>query len=124
VFENRVLRRIFRSKREEVPGGWRTAHNEELRNLYASPNNFRVINSRRMRRTGYVARMGEMRNADNILVGKHKEKRPLGRTRHKWEDILIDVRKIVWEGVGWIHMPRDRDQWRAVVNTVMKLRVP
>jgi hypothetical protein len=62
VFENRVLRKIFGPKREEVAGGWRTLHNEELRNLYASPNIIRIIKSRRVRWTGHAARMGEMGN--------------------------------------------------------------
>jgi hypothetical protein len=70
MFENRVLRRIFGPKREEVAGGWRGLHNEELHNLYAAPNIIRVIKSRRMRRAGRVPRMGEMRNAYSTLVGK------------------------------------------------------
>jgi hypothetical protein len=70
VFENRVLRRIFGPKREEVAGGWRKLHNEKLHNLCPSTNIIRVIKSRRMRCAGHVARMGQMRNAYNILVGK------------------------------------------------------
>jgi hypothetical protein len=70
VFENRVLRRIFGPKRDEVTGGWRKLHNEELRGLYSSPSIGRVIQSRKMRWAGHVARMGEVRNAYNILVGK------------------------------------------------------
>jgi hypothetical protein len=81
VFENRVLGRIFGTEREEVAGGWRRLHKEELHNLYASPNIIRVIQSRRMRWTGHVARMGQMRNTCNIFVGKPEGKRPLGRTR-------------------------------------------
>jgi len=81
VFENRVLGRIFGTEREEVAGGWRRLHKEELHNLYASPNIIRVIKSRRMRWTGHVARMGQMRNTCNIFVGKPEGKRPLGRTR-------------------------------------------
>jgi len=79
VFENRVLRRIFGTKREEVVGSWRRLHNEELLNLYASPNIIRVMKSRRMIWVGYVAHMGEMRNVYKILVRKPKGKRPLGR---------------------------------------------
>jgi hypothetical protein len=78
VFENRDLRRIFGPKRDDVTGDWRKLHNEELHNLYSSPNIIRMIKSRRMRWAGHVARMGEMRNAYRILVGK----RPLGRPRH------------------------------------------
>jgi hypothetical protein len=79
VFENRVLRRICGPKRDEVIGGWRKLHNEELNNLYCSPSIIRIIKSRRMRWAGHVARMGEKRNAYRILVGKPEGKRPLGR---------------------------------------------
>jgi hypothetical protein len=78
-----VLRRIFRPKRDEVTGGWRKLHNEELRNLYSSPS-IRMFKSRRMRCAGHVARMGEKRNAYIILVGKPEGKRPVGRTRRRW----------------------------------------
>jgi hypothetical protein len=83
VFENRVLRRIFGPKREEVAGDWRRLHNEELHNLHASPNVIRVIKSKRMSWTGHVARMEEMRNAFKILIGKSEGKRPLGRPRRR-----------------------------------------
>jgi hypothetical protein len=69
VFENRVLRRIFGPKRDEVTGEWRKLHNEELRDLYPSPSIIRIIKSRRMRWLGHVARMGEKRNACRLLVG-------------------------------------------------------
>jgi hypothetical protein len=78
---NRVLKGIFGYKREEVAGGWRRLHNEELHNLYASPNIIRVIISRYMRWVGHVACIGETRSADNILIGKPEWKRPLGRHR-------------------------------------------
>jgi hypothetical protein len=86
MFENRVLRRIFWSKKDEVTGEWRKLHNEELKNLYCSPNIVRVIKSRRMRWTGHVARMGESRGVYRDLVGKPEGKRLLGRTRRRWED--------------------------------------
>jgi hypothetical protein len=70
VFENKVLRRIFGPKREEVTGGWRKLQNEELRNLYSSPSIIRIIKSWRMRWAGHVVRMGEKRNAYRLLVGK------------------------------------------------------
>jgi hypothetical protein len=81
VFENRVLRRIFGPKRDEVTGEWRTLHNEELRDSYSSPSIIRIIKSRRMRWAGHVARIGEKRNAYRLLVGKPEGKRPLGKPR-------------------------------------------
>jgi hypothetical protein len=69
--------------------------------------------------------MGEKRNAYRILVGKPDGKRPLGRPRRRWVDkIKMVLREIGWEGMGWIDLAQDRDQWRALVNTVMNLRVP
>jgi hypothetical protein len=92
VFENRVLRRIFGPKRDEVAGQWRKMHNGELHNLYSSPDIIRQIKSRRMRWAGHVARMGEGRNVYRVLVGKPEGKRPLGRPRRRWEDgIKMDL---------------------------------
>jgi hypothetical protein len=79
VFENRVLRRIFGPKTDEVMGDWRKLHNEELHGLYSSLSIIRVIKARRMRWAGHMARMGEVRGAYNILVGRPEGKRPLGR---------------------------------------------
>jgi hypothetical protein len=125
MFQNRVLKRIFGLKREEMAGGWRRLHNEELHNLYASTDIVRIVKSRRMGWAGHVARMGEMKNAYNILVVKHEWKRPLERPRLGWEDNdRMDLRVIDWEGVDWIHLAQDRDQQWAVVNTVMNLRFP
>jgi hypothetical protein len=74
---------------------------------------------------GYVACMGERRNTYNILVGKLEGNRPLGRQRHKLEDNLtIDLKEMAWEGVDWIHMAQDRDQWWVLVDTVMNHWVP
>jgi hypothetical protein len=87
VFGNRVLRRIYRPKRDEVAGSWRRLHNEELHNLYTSQNFIRVIKLRRMRWAGQVARMVEMRNAyKKILLGKPEGKRPRRRLRRRWEN--------------------------------------
>jgi hypothetical protein len=125
VFENRVLRRIFGPKRDEVTGAWRKLHNEELHGLYSSPSIVRVIKPRRMRWARHVARMGEVRGAYNILVGRPEGRRPLGVPRRRLEDnIKIDLREIGFGDVDWIDLAQDRDWWRALVNTVMNLRVP
>jgi hypothetical protein len=98
VFENRVLRGIFGPKRDEVTGEWRKLHNEELHNLYSSPNIIRQVNSRRMW-AGHVARMGEERKLYKGLVGKPEGRRPLGRPRRGWEDgTRMDLREIGWGG--------------------------
>jgi hypothetical protein len=125
VFENRVLRRIFGPKRYEVTGGWRKLHTEELHGLYSSPSIIRVIRLRKMRWAGHVARTGEVRNACSILVGKPEGRRHLGRPRRRWEDnIKMDIREIGFGDVDWIYLAQERDRWRALVNTVMSLRVP
>jgi hypothetical protein len=123
VFESRVLRRIFGPKRDEVTGEWRRLHNEELNDLYSSPNIVRVVKSRRMRWAGHVARMGEGRGAYRILVGRPEGRRPLGRPRCRWNDnIKMDLQEVEWgRGMDWIDMAQDRDRWRAVVNAVMNL---
>jgi hypothetical protein len=88
-----VLRRILGSKRDEVTGGWRKLHNEDLHNLYPSPSIIRIIKSRRMRWKGHVAPKGEKRNAYRISVGKPEGKRPLGRLRRMWvNNIKMDLR--------------------------------
>jgi hypothetical protein len=97
VSENRVLRRIFGPKRDEVTGEWKKLHSGELHNLYSSPDIIRQIKSRRFRWAGNVARMGEGRNVYRVLVGKPKGKRPLGRPRHRWEGgIKMELREIGW----------------------------
>jgi hypothetical protein len=95
VFENRVLRRIFRPKRDEITGEWRKLHNGELHNLYSSPDIIRQMKSRRMRWAGHVARMEEGRKVYRVLVGKPEGKRLLERPRRRWEDgIKMDLREI------------------------------
>jgi hypothetical protein len=97
----------------------------ELQGLYSSPSIVRVIKARRMRWAGHVACMAEVRGAYNILVGRPEGRRPLGRPRRRWEDnIKMDLREIGFGNVDWIHWAQDRDKWRALVNTVMNLRVP
>jgi hypothetical protein len=94
VFENRLLRRIFGPKRDEVIGGWRKLHNAELHNLYCSPSIIRITKSRRMRWSGYAARMAEKRNTYRILVKMPEGERPLGRHRRRWDDnIKMDLRE-------------------------------
>jgi hypothetical protein len=125
TLENKVLRRIFGPKRDEVTGGWRKLHNEELRDMYSLPSIIRLIKSRRMRWAGHVARMGEKRNAYRLLVGKPEGKRSLGRPRRRWVDnIKMDLLEIDWGGVDWIGLAQDKDKWRALVNVVTNLRVP
>ena len=124
LFENRVLRRIFGPKRDEVTGEWRKLHNEELNDLYCSPNCVWVIKSR-MRWAGHVARMGERRGVYRVLVGKLERKRRLGRPSVEGRIILRWLfRKWDVGGVDWIELAQDRDKWRALLNAAMKLRVP
>jgi len=125
VFDNRVLRRVFGPKRDEVTGEWRKLHNEELSDLYSLPNILRVVKSRRMRRARNVARMGEGRRVHRVLVGKLEGKRPLGRPRRRWEDnIKINLQEVGGDCGDWMELAQDRERWRALVSTVMNLRVP
>jgi len=125
VFENRVLRRMFGPKRGEVTGEWRKLHNEELNNLYSSSNIVRVIKSRRIIWARHVARMAEGRGVYSVLVEKPEGRRPLGRPRRRWEDnIRMDLREVGCGCVDWMELAHDRNRWRALVSTVMNLRVP
>jgi hypothetical protein len=95
VFENRVLRRIFGPKRDEVIGEWRKLHNDELHDLYSSPSIIRIIKLKRIRRTEHVARLREKINANRLLVGEPEGKTPLGRPRRRWVDrIKMDLLEI------------------------------
>jgi hypothetical protein len=125
VFEKRVLRRMFEPKKDEVIRDWRKRHNEELDNLYSSPSIIRMIKLRRMRSAGHVTRVWAKRKTYRILVGKPERKRLLGIPRRRWVDnIEIDLRDVVCDGMDWIDVAEDRDQWRALVNTAINLRVP
>jgi hypothetical protein len=112
-----------------MTGEWRKLHNEELHDLYSSPSIIRNIDSRRIRWAGHVARMGEKRKSYMLLMGKPEGKRPLGRPRRRWVD---NIRMYLGErererecgGVDWIGLAHDRDRWRALVNSVLKLWVP
>ena len=125
VFENRVLRRVFGPKRDEVTGEWRKLHNEELSDLYPLPNIVRVVKSRRMRWAGHVAPMVEGRVVYRVLIGKPEGKKPLGRPRRRWEDnIKLDLEEVGRSCGDWMELAQDRDRWRALVGTVRNLRVP
>ena len=109
----------------KVTGELRRLHNEELNDLYSSPNIVWMIKSRRMRWAGHVARMGEERGVYRVLVGKPEGKRPLGRPRRKWVDnIRMDLQEVGCGYVDWIGLAQDRDSWRTVVSAVMNPRVP
>jgi hypothetical protein len=117
--------RVFGPKRDEVTGEWRKLHNKELHDLFSSSSIIRIIKSRRMRWASHVAQMGEKRNAYRLLVGKPEGKRPLGRPRRRWVDnIRMDLGGVGWGDVDWIDLSQDRNRWRAVVNSVLNLRVP
>jgi hypothetical protein len=104
-----------------VTGGWRKLHNEELHNLYSSPN-ITEINQGGL---GHVACIGEVRNACKRLTGNPEGKRPLRRPSHRQEEnIKIDLRERGLEGVDWIDLAQDRESWQAFVNMVLNLWVP
>ena len=123
VFENRMLMRIFGPRRDEVTREWRKLHDEKLNDMYSSPSIVWVIQSRRMRWVGHVARMGERRGIYRVLVGKPKGKRPPGRPRSRWKNsIKKDLQAVGCVGMVWIELAQDR--WQALVNAVTNLRVP
>ena len=108
MFENRVLRRLFGPKRDEVTEDWRKLRNDELNDLHSSPNIVRMIKSRRMRWAEHVARMGEGKGVYRIFIGKPEGNTPLGRPRHRWEgNIRCLFRKWdvgVWTGSSWLRI--------------------
>jgi hypothetical protein len=125
VFENRVLRRVFGPRRDEVTGEWEKSHNEERNDLYSLPNILRVVKSRRMRLVGQVSRMGEERGVHRVLVGKPEGKRPLGRPRRRWADnIKMDLQEVGGVRGDWMELAQDRDGWPTLVSTVKNFRVP
>jgi len=122
LLENRVLRRIFGPKREEVTMEWKKLLKEELNDLCSSLNIDRVIKSRRMGWARHVARTVERRGVYRVLVSKPEGKRPLGRPRRRWEDnIKMDLQEVVCGFMDWIELAQDRNSWRALMNAVMNL---
>jgi len=120
-----VLRRIFGPRRDVETGEWKRLHNEELNDLYSSPNIVRVITSRRMRWAGHVARMDEERGVYRVLVGKLEGKTPLGRPRSRWViNIRMDLQEVGCGYMDLIGLDQDRERWRTLVSAVMNLRVP
>jgi hypothetical protein len=123
VFGNRVLRRIFEPKREEVTGEWRKLHSEELHNMYSSTHIIRQIKSTRMRWAGHVARMTEEKKVHKVLVGMPEGKKNLesqgidGRVGSEW------ILGRLVEGGEWIQLAQDKDRWPTLANTLMTLRV-
>ena len=122
--EKTVLRRLLGPKREEVTREWRKLNNEELNDLYSSPNIVRVIKSG-IRWAGLVARMGEKRGVYRVSVGKPEGKMSLGTFRRRWMDnTKMDLREVGCGVMDWIELAQDRERRRAVVNAVMNLRFP
>ena len=106
-------------------GEWRRLHNEELNDLYPSPNIVRVIKSRRMRWAGHVTRMVDERGVYRFLVGKPEGKRLLERPRRRWvNNIRMDLMEVGCGYMNWIGLAQGRDRWRTLVSAVMNLRVP
>ena len=122
-FKNRVLR-ICEHKRDGVTGEWKRLHNEELNDLYPSPNVVRVIKPRRMRWTGHAACTGNRRGAYRVLMGNPEGKRRLERLWRRWEhNIRMDLQEVGWGGMDWIYLAQNRNTWRALVNVMMNFCV-
>jgi len=124
-FENRVLRRIFGLKRDEVTREWRKLHNEELNNQYSLPNIIPVTKLRRMRWVGARSMYGGEEKCMRCVGVETWGKSPLGRPRHRWKDnIKMDHQEVGWGGMDWINLAQDRVKWWEVVNVIINLHVP
>jgi hypothetical protein len=122
VFENRILRRIFGSERDEVIKEWRKLH-DELLHIYTPPQILLGRSNQGVWGGRYMWRAKE-RNMWKVVMGKPEGKRPLRRTRRRWEDeIGMDLMEIGWGSVDWMQLAQDRDRWRDLVNTAMNIRV-
>jgi hypothetical protein len=122
VCENRVLRRIFGPRRGEVTGEWRKLHNEELYDLYCSPN---IVSAIKSRLAVHVTCIADRKGSYRVSGRKPEGLRPIGGRRRRWEDnIKMDLQEVGWEGMDCIHLAWYRDRWRTLVNAVMNLRVP
>ena len=125
MFENRVVRRIFGPKWDEVTRKWRKLHKEELNDLYCSPNIVRVIKFEKNEMGGACSAYGDKRGIYRVLVGELEGRIPLGRPSRQWEDnIKMDIQEVGCGGMDWIELAQGRDRWRVLVTAVMKLRVP
>jgi hypothetical protein len=125
VVKNRVLRRIFVPKRDEVTGKWRKLHKEKLNGLYSLPNILRVIKLRILKWAGHEARMGEGRVVYRILVGKPERTSTMGRPRRRWENnIRMDLQEVECVCEDWIVLAQYSDRWQALVSAMRNLRVP
>jgi hypothetical protein len=125
AFVNKTLIGISGPKRDNITRGWRKLLNEQLHNLYPSPNKIRMIKSKRMIWAGYAEHIREKRNVYRVLEGNPEGKISLGSPRYRQEDtITIYLKLRGWEGVDWTHLAQDGDQQLAFINKVMNLCIP
>jgi hypothetical protein len=125
MFKNRLLRRKFGPKRDEIKEVWRKLHNEELHDLYSSSTILRVMKSRTHELGGACSSNEKGEACTGFWWRNLRRKRPLGRQRSRLEDnIKMDPQEVGYGGMDWIQLAQDRDRWRTPVNAVTNLRVP